>query len=194
MKPLYLDNHVLVLFKPAGIATQPDFTKQAKQFIKEKFNKPGAVFLHPIHRLDKPVSGLVLFARTSKALSRLNESMRKGKIQKTYQAWVEGEVDKEGILQHTLLHGDHIAIVDPSGKEARLSYKRLGMRNGQSKVEIELHTGRYHQIRIQFSHIGHPIVGDVKYGATHQEPEIALTHFRLAFPHPTKEKMIISAL
>ncbi|NGX39582.1 MAG: Ribosomal large subunit pseudouridine synthase C [Chlamydiae bacterium] len=191
MEPIHCDNHVLVLNKPPGIATQPDFHEQAKAWVKKAFNKPGAVFLEPVHRLDKPVGGLVLFARTSKALSRLNEAMRERQVHKIYHAIVEGKLEGSGRLKHTLLHGDHRAIVDPSGKEALLDYRVLETGEDQTLVEIELLTGRYHQIRAQFAAIGHPIVGDQKYGSRSKKDAIYLAHVKLSFPHPTTKEMLV---
>ena len=185
MEPIYCDNHLLVLEKPAGIATQPDFHEIAKAWVKAKFNKPGNVFLEPIHRLDKPASGLVLFARTSKALSRLNEAMRERKMQKFYLAKVEGHTEEEGVLEHFLVHGDFRAHVDPSGKKAVLRFRILKKTAHHSLVEIELETGRYHQIRVQFAAIGHPIVGDIKYGSSEKKGTIALHHHCMKISHPT---------
>lgn len=186
MKPVFCDNHVLILEKPAGVATQPDFHEMAKAWVKEEFDKPGNVFLEPIHRLDKPVSGLVLFARTSKALSRLNEAMRKKQIKKTYIAKVEGDLPSDRTLRHYLLHGDHCAVIDESGKEAILHYiKRV-----DGLVEIDLETGRYHQIRAQFSAIGHPVVGDEKYGSKTKTKTMHLQHTKICFPHPITGKKL----
>jgi 23S rRNA pseudouridine1911/1915/1917 synthase len=208
MKIIFCDNHLLVVFKPAGISTQPhqaheeNLLDQAKAWLKKQFQKSGNVFLEPIHRLDKPVSGLVLFARTSKALSRLQEAMRQRKIEKTYFAWIEGILPHEkGTLEHYLFHGEHRAkIVDkshPESKLARLHYLLTSKASfaisssikARSFVEIQLETGRYHQIRAQFAHIGCPIVGDRKYGsALHwKEDEIALHHGRLKFLHPVTQ-------
>ena len=138
LKPIYCDNHLLVLNKPAGIATQPDFHEAARAWVKENFAKPGNVFLEPIHRLDRPASGIVLFARTSKALTRLNEAMRERKLCKIYLAKVEGQVSEEGVLEHYLVHGDFRAFVDPNGKKAVLRYRRLKSTERYSLVEIEL--------------------------------------------------------
>lgn len=202
LEVIYLDNHLLVVDKPAGLLTQPNSTNapnledQAKAFIKEKYHKPGRVFLIPIHRLDKPVSGLVVFARTSKALSRLNEQMRQKSIQKFYFALIEGTLkNKTGTLKHTLSHGSHRAHVSnsPQAKEALLSYEVLQEKSDTTLVKIELHTGRYHQIRAQWSHEGHPIVGDTKYGSTRTFPQgiIALHHGILKLEHPvSKEKLL----
>ncbi len=187
---IYCDNHLFVSVKPGGVATQPDFHEAARAYIKGRFHKPGNVFLEPIHRLDKPVSGLVVFARTSKALSRLNKAQREEKIQKFYWARVEGTPQKQATLKHLLLHGDHRAFIDPKGgKEAILHYTRIGPR----EIEIELVTGRYHQIRAQLSAVGLPIVGDRKYGSRKANKTIELTHVRISLPHPTaKEQMKFS--
>lgn len=190
MKPIFCDNHILILEKPAGIATQPQFHEMAKAWVKKEFKKPGNVFLEPIHRLDKPVSGLILFARTSKALSRLNEAMRNKQIKKTYLAKVEGEVMSHGTLVHHLIHGDFRAHIDPTGKEAVLHFKKLSMDGKNSLIEVDLETGRYHQIRIQFAEIGHPVVGDEKYGASSKHKNIALHHQKFTIPHPITKEMI----
>lgn len=193
---VFCDNHLLVVDKPAGMLTQPDGSGEenledlAKAWVKEQFQKPGAVFLEPVHRLDKPVSGLVLFARTSKALSRLHAMMRDREILKIYYAKVERlPAQKEGTLEHFLVHDDFQARVvpanSPGAKKAILHYRIIG----PDLLEITLHTGRYHQIRAQLAAIGSPIVGDAKYGGRLFFSEgIALHHGRMQFVHPvTKE-------
>lgn len=191
MKPIYCDNHLLVLNKPAGVATQPDFHEWARTWVKNEFKKPGNVFLEPIHRLDKAVGGIVVFARTSKALSRLNEALRNKSMRKIYEAQVEGHVDDEGVLEHYLVHGDFKAFVDPKGKKATLRYKCLKRDKTTSWVEIELETGRYHQIRAQFSAIGHPVVGDHKYGSQTKQETIALHHKEMTLTHPTTGEKLV---
>lgn len=194
---LHHDNHQLVVNKPKGILTQPSGTDQinledlAKNWIKEHYNKPGNVFLHAVHRIDKPVSGVVLFARTSKALSRLQEAMRDKRCRKTYHAYVEGVLrEKEGVLEHYLLHGDHqTEVVGPEVKDAKRAILKFQMKEqfkDYAWVEIELETGRYHQIRAQFAAIGHPILGDLKYGSKRGfAPDgIALHHYQLQVFHP----------
>lgn len=194
---LFEDNHLLVVNKPAGMLTQPDNTGQdslevlAKAWIKERDKKPGNVFLGTVHRLDKPVSGVVLFARTSKALSRLNEAMRNKQSHKTYLATVEGILTPpQGTLEHYLTHDSHQASIshqnNPEAKLARLHYKVVSQQDELTLLEIILETGRYHQIRAQLSAIGHPIVGDGKYGSRKRfrEGAIALHHYRLQVPHP----------
>lgn len=207
LRIVYCDNHVLVVDKPAGILTQPSGTDQisiealAKQWIKEQYNKPGNVFLEAVHRLDKPVSGIVLFARTSKALSRLQALMRDKNAQKQYLAVVEKEFkEPTGVLEHYLIHDDYQATVvsknTQDAKLARLKYRVIKSQNNLSLVEIDLETGRYHQIRVQFATIGHPIVGDTKYGSkVHYVPgEIALNHHCLTLIHPiTHEQLILKS-
>jgi 23S rRNA pseudouridine1911/1915/1917 synthase len=191
----FCDNHILVAVKPAGMSTQPDFEEAMKAYIKIKYDKPGNVFLHAVHRLDKPVSGLVLLARTSKALSRLNEQSRANEIERFYIAEVEGVLPiKQGKLDHYLVHGDHrahIATKDaPDAKHARLTYNVLKFNAHSTLVEIQLDTGRYHQIRAQFSAAGHPIVGDAKYGAKKDLDAIHLHSAKLLLQHPvTKEAL-----
>lgn len=194
---IFEDNHLLVLNKRAGLLTQDDSSSQesleeiAKAWIKQRDQKKGNVFLHAIHRLDKPVSGLVLFAKTSKALSRLNQQLREDKTEKIYLAYVEGkDLPDQGTLIHYLIHGDHRAELtqesDPKGKKAILSYTVLKSGCQTTLVKIKLITGRYHQIRLQFSAISHPIVGDKKYGSklNYVEDAIALHHTSFSIFHP----------
>lgn len=209
MDVIFEDNHLFVVNKPAGLLTQPSGTAaknledQAKKWLKDKYRKPGNVFLEAVHRLDKPVSGIVVFAKTSKALSRINAFMRNKALKKVYYALVEGVLDRsEGFLEHYLTHDDFQARVatenTPGAKLARLSYMVLRKDASQSLLEIELDTGRYHQIRAQLSAIGHPIIGDVKYGSKSRisglEEVIALHHKYLEMPHPiTQEIMLFKA-
>ncbi len=208
MDVVFFDNHLLVVDKPAGLATQPSIEgadsleEQAKQWIKEKFCKPDAVFLHAVHRLDKPVSGLVLFARTSKALSRLNASMRAHQFKKTYVAIVEGIVSlDQGSLHHYLIHGEYKALIatatDPGAKLCELDFKVLERFAEHTRIEIDLKTGRYHQIRAQLSAIGHPIIADMKYGArprSSSQGQIALHQGRMSFPHPISQQEVVFSL
>ncbi len=203
MDILFEDSHLLAVNKPAGLITQPSLEhphsleEQCKQYIKTAYNKPGNVFLHAVHRLDRVVSGIVLFAKTSKALSRLQEALRDGRFEKTYVALVEGVlVVPQGVLEHYLVHGDGKAYVcKKNGKRCQLSYETTRIVDGGSVVTIQLHTGRYHQIRAQFAAIGHPIKGDVKYGSVSRGlSSIALHHASLVFPHPiSKEKISLIA-
>ena len=138
----------------------------------------------------------MVFAKTSKALSRLNAAQRENKFRKIYHAVVEGHLTKKsGTLEHTLVHDHHRAKVDPKGKKAVLHYRVLEERENSTKIEVELETGRYHQIRAQFAHIGHPILGDVKYGSqTSSEKGIALQHVQIEFPHPITSELVIKYL
>ena len=201
LESIYLDNHLLALFKPAGLATQPDFHEWAKQWVKKRFSKPGGVFLEPIHRLDKPAEGIVLFARTSKALSRLNLLIRAHQIEKTYRARIQGHLkEKQGILDHFLFHDDFRAQVvfetHPEAKKAILFYHVLEENEKTTLIEISLKTGRYHQIRAQFSHMGHPILGDKKYGSSHnwQNEGIALCHTQMRLVHPVTHELLTLVL
>ncbi|HAB98616.1 MAG TPA: RNA pseudouridine synthase [Parachlamydiales bacterium] len=193
---VYSDNHILVASKPSGWLTQPDQSRTpslegfAKEWVKGEYNKPGEAFLHAVHRLDKPVSGLVLFARTSKALSRLNEQSRNQEIERIYWAEVEGILaHREARLKHFLIHGEHRALVGKEGdreaKLAVLNYLVEQFNAHSTFVSIDLETGRYHQIRAQFSAIGHPIVGDKRYGAkTDGHDAIHLHSWQIFFEHP----------
>jgi 23S rRNA pseudouridine1911/1915/1917 synthase len=204
---LYHDNHLLAVNKPAGLLTQPSGTNKdnledrSKSWIKQEKNKPGNVFLHAVHRLDRVVSGVVLFACTDKALSRLNADMRARKFTKIYHAVVSGAPpQREGSLRHFLTHDDFRANVaregDRDAKECLLDYKVPGKPGDQTLLEVQLHTGRYHQIRAQLAAIGCPILGDQKYGSPVKLPggAIALHHARLSVIHPvTKEELQIQA-
>ncbi len=194
---LFSDNHLLVVDKPAGMPTQPSQPGEmsledwAKNWVKKQFSKTGNVFLVPVHRLDKPVGGLVLFARTSKALSRLNEMMRNREIKKTYHARIEGKPPADsGSLEHALVHDEfHARVVGkdhPGAKLALLHYKLLE----EGLVEVNLVTGRYHQIRVQLAAIGCPIRGDSKYGAKTHSNQLAipLSHVKLEFIHPVTKQ------
>lgn len=209
---IHEDNHLLVVNKPAGLLTQPvpgdprpSLEDEAKAYLKEVYNKPGRVFLHAVHRIDRQVSGLVIFARTDKALSRLNQAMRDGRIVKVYHALVEGripgQIDKAVRLRHFLSHGSHRAMVSDNpvqgGREALLEYRILRQAKTSSLIEVDLQTGRYHQIRAQLAYIGYPIVGDCKYGAKVQPglgDGIGLHSYAVSLIHPVKtEPLYLSA-
>lgn len=204
---LFEDNHLLAVNKAAGVLTQPtDIQTESletllKSWLKEKYQKPGNVFLGIIHRLDRPVSGIVIFAKTSKALSRLNDAMRNREMRKTYLAIVEGKPPQEhGTLEHYLRHDEFRAEIcqknSPEAKIARLHYKTLKSAAQTTLLEVILETGRYHQIRAQFAAIGCPVAGDAKYGSTLNIPggAIALHHARMELIHPvTRETLIIKA-
>lgn len=202
---LFEDNHLLAANKPAGLLTQDSGTDQEslegmlRAWIKERDHKPGNVFLHALHRLDKGASGIVLFAKSQKSLSRMTKAFRDKTTKKNYWALVEGKVsDQEGSLEHYLTHGDfHAAVVDskhPQGKHSILHYKTVTSSEKFSLIEVELITGRYHQIRAQWADHGHPLLGDEKYGSKLPFEGIALHHRMLTFVHPTtQEKMEIVA-
>lgn len=204
---LYEDNHLIAALKQPGQPVQPEEGKpvsleeEVKQYIKVSKNKPGAVFLGVIHRLDMPVSGIVLFAKTSKALVRMNEIFQQRAVEKIYTA----EVCKippvnSGMLTHFLVRDDSKRITKayekevPNSKKAQLEYEVIKVKGKTAILRIQLHTGRKHQIRVQLAKSGFPIVGDVKYGAPEplKNGAIALKATLLAFAHPvTKEKVRI---
>lgn len=201
---LYEDNHLLIVEKPVNMPSQadksqdPDVLTTLKQMIKVRDNKPGNVYLGLVHRLDRPVGGAMVFAKTSKAASRLSDSLRKRAIKRIYLAVVMGHVAPEGELKHHLYKNrqkNHVYAVDaqhPQAKPAHLSYQRLQQTKATSLVEVELHTGRSHQIRVQFQASGHPLYGDQKYGdhRIQKGTQIALWSHRLAVPHPTQDRVI----
>ena len=193
---LFEDNHLLVVNKEKGMLSQIDpqgresVESLARVYLKEKYNKPGDAFVHAVHRLDKDVGGILLLAKTSKALKRLQEVFRLGKNKKIYHALLEGNLtEDQGVLEDYLFHGAFKArCVDakhPKCKYAKLKYRVLKKYTDQTLVEIELLTGRYHQIRIQWSSRGYPIIGDGQYGSTISlKNGIALEHVALTLPHP----------
>lgn len=205
LQVLYEDNHLIAVLKPAGVLTQSDtpggssLMTLTKDWLKEKYAKPGNVFLGLLHRLDRGVAGIVLFAKTSKGASRLSEQFRSREVKKIYHATVEGEAPARGRLVHYLSTEavPRVRVSETPGpdlKEAALAYRRLKRGGGESVLEIELETGRKHQIRAQLAHIGHPIVGDAKYGARERRDVIALVAKRLEFAHPiTGERMVLEA-
>lgn len=200
LEVLYEDNHVIVVFKPANILSQSDATGDidmltlVKRYIKEKYNKPGNVYLGLVHRLDRPVSGVMVFARTSKAASRLSEQVRKHAMDKQYYAVIKGKMfEKKGELCDYLKKeetGNTVVSNEKDGKKAILEYQVIEEKNDYSLVDIHLITGRHHQIRVQFSSRGYPLVGDQRYGEKDNK-QIALCSYQLSFYHPiTKEKMV----
>jgi 23S rRNA pseudouridine1911/1915/1917 synthase len=202
---LFEDNHLIAVVKKAGQTVQPEPDKptsleeEVKAYIKEKYNKPGDVFLGVIHRLDMPVSGIVLFARTSKALARMNDAFKNRKIDKIYEAKVEGKpLETSDTLTHYLVRDDkknvtkaHLKPVEKAEK-AMLSFEVKYQNNNYTILRIKLLTGRKHQIRAQLGAIKCPIVGDVKYGASKRNDDgsIALTAVELAFEHPVTKAAI----
>jgi len=200
---LFEDNHCLVVSKPARCLTAPDETGDetildlAKAYLKRKYQKPGEVYLGLVHRLDRPVSGVLLLARTSKAAARLSEQFRERDVHKVYHALVEGTpVPESGTLTDFLLKrgsGNKVRAVEPNtpgAKRSVLSYRVLEPRGNFSLLEVRPETGRSHQIRSQLSHQGWPICGDGKYGSRTPRWEIALHARSLEFVHPTRSETI----
>ncbi|MBQ6284850.1 MAG: RNA pseudouridine synthase [Bacilli bacterium] len=196
---IYEDNHLLVVEKPINIPVQEDSTRDEnlldilKDYIKEKYNKPGNVYLGLVHRLDRPVGGIMVFARTSKAASRLSEQIRNKTFKKIYNAVVIGNINDKGTLKDKLLKDEtnNIVKVDEKGKEAILNYNKISNKDNMSLVEINLETGRSHQIRVQFSHYGYPLYGDNKYNKNAKVGEqIALFAKRIEFIHPTTKEIL----
>ncbi len=208
MQVVYEDNHLIVVYKKSGEIVQGDKTgdtplsETVMAYIKEKYQKPGAVFLGVVHRLDRPVSGLVLFARTSKALSRLNAMFRNGEVHKTYWALVQSATMHDTTpvtVTHWLTRNekqnksyayDHEV---PGSKEAVLRYRAIGKTDRYQLLEVQLLTGRHHQIRCQLAALGMPIRGDLKYGARRSNPDgsISLLSRRMAFVHPVSKQEIV---
>ena len=206
MTPVYEDNHIIIVRKEAGEIVQGDKTGDTplseiiKAYLKEKYNKPGNVFCGVVHRIDRPVSGLVIFAKTSKALTRLNEMLKKGEIHKTYWALVEGHRnEKEGLIESWLqsdgrLNKTRVVGKDaPDAKLSKLRYKVIAEGDRYSLLEVTLLTGRKHQIRAQLSATGTPIKGDLKYGARRSNPGggISLLAKRIEFIHPVSKEEIV---
>lgn len=200
---LFEDNHVLVVNKPSGLLSQADLTGDldvltvVKHILKQRDQKPGNVYLGLVHRLDRPVSGAMILAKTSKSASRLSEALRQRTLHKVYWAIVEGTPEpREALLENRLRKDPRqkrsFIAVPPEGKLARLGYRVLRSGPSSSLLEVELLTGLHHQIRVQLSHIGHPILGDRKYGAAapFEAGVIALHARRLRFDHPVQRKPI----
>lgn len=204
LEVLYEDNHLLVVNKPSGLPTmgvaadKPSLLRVAKQYIRQKYNKPGNVFLGVVSRLDAPVTGLVVIARTSKAASRLSDTFRERRVKKLYWALTSGIPDShEGTLQnylrkderHRRVHTTHADC--PGAQLARLRYRLLARGDNCSLLEVDLDTGRKHQIRVQLAKISQPVFGDRKYGSTEVFPAgIGLHSHELELPHPVRDELM----
>lgn len=210
IKVLYEDNHLLIVEKPVNIPVQqdrtndPDLLTMLKQYIKEKYDKKGNVYLSLVHRLDRPVGGVILFAKTSKAASRMSDLLRRRALKRTYVAVVRGKVTKRSdMLTHYLLKDrkkNKVFAVrknTKNAKEAILQYKKIANTENLTLLKVMLQTGRSHQIRVQLSEIGHPLYGDQKYGENVNKvgEQIALWAYELSFVHPVrKEEIVIRSL
>ena len=205
MQVVYEDNHIIIVYKESGEIVQGDKTgdvplsETVKDYIKTKYHKPGNVFLGVVHRLDRPVSGLVIFARTSKALTRLNAMFKDGDIHKTYWAIMKNApAIPEATLTHWLTRNEKqnkSYAYDrevPNSKKARLAYRVIGHTDHYNLLEVHLMTGRHHQIRCQLAHMGCPIKGDLKYGAKRSNPDgsISLLSHSVEFVHPVSHELI----
>jgi hypothetical protein len=195
---IYEDNHLLVVNKPINIPVQADSSKDQdlltllKKQLKEKYQKPGNVYLGLVHRLDRPVGGIMVFAKTSKAASRLSEQIRNSTLKKTYLAVVQGKVLNSDTFKDKLEKDQktNIVKISPIGKQAELSYELLEYKDNLSLVKINLKTGRSHQIRVQFSSRNHSLYGDQKYNPNTPKDQIALFAHRLEFIHPTTKEVV----
>ena len=211
LKILYEDNHIIVVVKPAGIPVQADKSQDLdmltviKEYIKEKYNKPGNVYLGLVHRLDRMVGGVMVFAKTSKAASRISEYIRNKNVKKKYLAIVNGKIEVDGkshVLKNYLLKNERLnlsKVVDgmkKNAKEASLEYIALKnfmySKKEYTLVDVNLHTGRHHQIRVQFANISHPLYGDQKYGQKINKvgQNVGLWSYYLSFFHPTKDEYL----
>ena len=199
---IYEDNHILVVEKKPNIPVCEDESKDEdllnilKKYIKEKYNKPGNVYLGLVHRVDRPVGGIMVFAKTSKAASRLSDQVRTHQLKKVYYAVVDGNVKESDTLVDKLLKDNktNITRVSKNGKEAILDYQKIGYEDNFSLVKINLKTGRSHQIRVQFSSRNHALYGDQKYNKNTKKDNIALFAKELSFYHPTTKEFMTFTL
>ena len=196
---IYEDNHLLVVEKPINVPVQEDNSKDKdmltilKEYLKLKYNKPGNVYLGLVHRLDRPVGGVMVFAKTSKCASRLSDQIRLNKFNKIYNAVVEGTVKEEDKLTDYLLKDtkNNIVRVDKNGKQSVLYYRKIKTIDNLNLIEIKLETGRSHQIRVQMSHNGNPLFGDQKYNKNSKVGEqLALFAKKLEFYHPITNELL----
>ena len=210
LKVIYEDNHIIVVQKPPNIPSQADKTEDEdmltiiKKYIKEKYDKPGNVYLGLVHRLDRPVGGVMVFAKTSKAASRLSEQVRLKEFKKEYLAIVDGDVEiKQGVLEDYLLKNEKLNISrvvkasTKNAKYAKLEYEvmKYNKETNLSLLKIKLYTGRHHQIRVQLANFGHSICGDQKYGTRGRGKQISLWAYKLIIKHPiTQEELVFTCM
>ena len=197
IKILYEDNHIIVVEKPVNILVQADITKDVdmltliKKYLKEKYNKPGNVYLGLVHRLDRPVGGVMVLAKTSKAAARLSEMIRNSSFKKTYLAVVCGNLKGNGEFVDNIVNDEFKVSIDASGKIAKLKYQVIASAQNLSLVKINLITGRKHQIRVQFAYHGYPLWGDQKYNDNAKSGEqIALWAVNIKFKHPVRDEIM----
>ena len=197
IKILYEDNHIIVVVKPVNILVQADITKDVdmltliKKYLKEKYNKPGNVYLGLVHRLDRPVGGVMVLAKTSKAAARLSEMIRNSSFKKTYLAVVCGNLKGNGEFVDNIVNDEFKVSIDASGKLSKLKYQVIASTQNLSLVKINLITGRKHQIRAQFAYHGYPLWGDQKYNDNASSGEqIALWAVNIKFKHPVRDEIM----
>ena len=195
---IYEDNHIIVVEKPVNMLSQSDNTKDLdlqtalKMYIKEKYHKPGNVYIGLVHRLDRPTGGLMVFARTSKSASRLSEEIRNKSFKKSYLAVINGKTKEKDTLEDYLEKQGNISVISTKekGKYAKLDYELIAYKDNLSLVKVSLETGRNHQIRLQFKSRNMPLYGDNKYN-NEKNKNLGLYAYKLEFTHPTKkEKMV----
>ena len=194
---LYEDNHLIVVVKPCNVLCQSDYTKDldlltmVKNYIKEKYHKPGNVYVGLVHRLDRPVGGIMVFAKTSKAASRLSKMIQNHEMQKEYLLVCHGNLNDSGVMEDYILKEDEKSIITTKdkGKYAKLEYTTLKRKKGLNLVKVNLITGRHHQIRLQFSSRKCPLYGDQLYGMQDKK-QIALFAYHLKFKHPVKDEVM----
>ncbi|MEG2351445.1 MAG: RluA family pseudouridine synthase [Bacilli bacterium] len=199
---IYEDNHIIVVVKPENVLSQSDSSgdidllTMVKSYIKEKHNKPGNVYVGLIHRLDRPVGGIMVFAKTSKAAKRLNEQIKNGNFKKTYVLICEGHIENKADTLINYLYKDEKLCVSkvvnenhPGAKLSKLEYEVINYIDNKTIVKVNLLTGRHHQIRLQFSNMNHPICGDVRYGSK-SNFNLRLYAYKLEFKHPVKNEFM----
>lgn len=201
---IYEDNHIIVVSKPIGVPTQADYTKDidmynlVRDYLKNKYNKPGQAFVGLVHRIDRPVGGIMVFAKTSKSASRLSEQIRDFKFVKIYLAEIQGHLkNKNGNLENYIVKNEdkNISYIceksEKNAKFAKLAYEVIDEKENTSIVKVRLYTGRHHQIRVQFANIGHPLIGDNKYGPLRKgRSDVRLWAYSLEFKHPTRDEIM----
>ena len=195
LEVLFEDNHVIVCYKPQGVLSQADNTGDIdmltliKDYLRKKYNKQGNIFVGLVHRLDRMTSGVMVFAKTSKAAMRLSNDIVNGQFHKEYIAVCENFEETELVDYLEKDEKLNKSFISKNGKEARLKYKVVTNKNGKSLVKVKLITGRHHQIRVQMSNIGHPLYGDIKYGSKHKE-NLALQAYKLSFYQPVSRELL----